>query len=32
MLIMHNQMYSTGNIGEQQKHGIVVYIPKKTAP
>jgi len=32
MLIMFNQMYSTGNIGEQQKHGIVVFIPKTTAP
>ena len=32
MLIMFNQMYSTGNIKEQQKHGIAVCIPKTTAP
>jgi len=32
MLIMFNQMYSTGNIREQQKHGIVVCIPKTTSP
>jgi hypothetical protein len=32
MQIMFNQMYSTGNINEQQKHGIVVCIPKTTAP
>jgi len=25
-------MYSTGNIREQQKHGIVACIPKTTAP
>ena len=31
MLLMFNQMYSTGNIREQQKHGIVVCIPKTTA-
>jgi len=32
MLIMFNLMYSTGNIREQQKHVIVVCIPKTTAP
>jgi hypothetical protein len=32
MLITFNQMYSTGNIREQQKHGIVVCIPKTTPP
>jgi len=32
MLIMFNHMYSTGNIREQQKDGIVVCIPKTTAP
>jgi len=32
MLIMFNQMYSTGNIEERQKHVIVVCIPKTTAP
>ena len=32
MLLVFNQMYSTGNIREQQKHGIVVCIPKATAP
>jgi len=32
MLIMFNQMYITGNIGKQQKHVIVVCIPKTTAP
>ena len=31
MLIMFNQMYSTGSIREQQKHVIVVCIPKTTA-
>ena len=32
MLLMFNQMYSTGIIRDQQKHGIVVCIPKTTAP
>ena len=32
MLLMFNQMYSTGTKREQQKHGIVVCIPKTTAP
>jgi len=32
MLLVYNQMYSTGNIREQQKHAIVVCIPKTTAP
>jgi len=32
MLIMFNQMYSTGNIREQQKHVIVLCIPKTTTP
>ena len=32
MLIMFNQMYSTGNIGEQHKRGIVVCIPKTAGP
>jgi len=32
MLIMFNQMYSTGNKWEQQKHGIVLCVPKTTAP
>jgi len=31
-LIMFNQMYSTGNTREQQKHGIVVCITKTMAP
>ena len=30
--IVFKQMYSTGNGSEQQKHGIVVCIPKTTAP
>ena len=32
MLLMFNHLYSTGNIREQQKHGVVVCIPKTTAP
>jgi len=32
MLIMFNQMYRIGNIREQQKHGIVLCIPKTTTP
>jgi len=32
ILIMFNQMYSTGNIREQQRHVITVCIPKTTAP
>jgi len=32
MLTMFNQMYSTGKIGKQQKHGIVLCIPKTTTP
>jgi hypothetical protein len=32
MLLMFNQMYSTGIIRDQQKHGIVVCIPKTTTP
>ena len=32
MLVMFNQMYSTGSIKEQQKHGIVICIPKTTTP
>jgi len=32
MLFMFNQMYSVGKIGKQQKHMIVVCIPKTTTP
>jgi len=32
MLIMFNQMYSTGSIREQQNNGIVLCIHKTTVP
>ena len=32
MLDMFNQMYSTGSIKEQQKHGIMISIPKTITP
>ena len=32
MLSMFNQMYNPGNLMEQLKHGIVVCLPKTTAP
>jgi len=32
MLALFNQMYNEGIIRDQQKHGLVVCIPKKTVP
>jgi hypothetical protein len=32
MLVLFKQMYNDGKIRDQQKHGLVVCIPKKTVP